>query len=124
MSNRLPHDHGKYTEKILAKMPSVEQFVKAADLFKQLDDGTRLRILWILCHTEECGINLASAVDMSQAAVAHHLRSLKLHGLITSRRVGKEVYYKLANTELADLIHQVIDSYFEIVCPADPTNNE
>ncbi|HHT23952.1 MAG TPA: helix-turn-helix transcriptional regulator, partial [Clostridiaceae bacterium] len=43
---------------------------------------------------------------------------LKLHGLITSRRDGKEVYYKLAETDLADLIHQMIDSYFNMVCPS------
>ncbi|MDI9490889.1 MAG: winged helix-turn-helix transcriptional regulator [Clostridiaceae bacterium] len=119
MSNKLPHDHGKNTEEILSQMPSEEEFIEAANLFKQLDDGTRLRILWILCHTEECGINIASAVEMSPAAVAHHLRSLKLHGLITSRREGKEVYYKLAETDLADLIHKMIDSYFEMVCPTD-----
>jgi len=101
----------------LALMPSEEKFIEAADLFKQLNDSTRLRILWILCHTEECGINIASAVDMSPAAVAHHLRSLKLYGLITSRRDGKEVYYKLAETDLANLMHQMIDSYFNMVCP-------
>lgn len=118
MTNKLPHDHGKHTEKILALIPSEAKFIEAANLFKQLNDSTRLRILWILCHTEECGINIASAVDMSPAAVAHHLRSLKLHGLITSRRDGKEVYYKLAETDLADLIHQMIDSYFNMVCPS------
>ena len=117
MINKLPHDHGKHTEKILALMPSEEKFIEAADLFKQLNDSTRLRILWILCHTEDCGINIASAVNMSPAAVAHHLKILKLHGLITSRRDGKEVYYKLAETDVANLIHQMIDSYFEMVCP-------
>ena len=115
----LPHKHGKHTEEILAKMPADEDFIEAADLFKQLGDGTRLKILWLLCHTEECGINISSAVGMSQAAVSHHLKSLKLNSLIVSRRSGKEVYYTLADSELAGLIHKTIESCFSEICPSD-----
>ncbi len=115
----LPHQHNRYAAQIIEKMPPEEDFIDAANLFKQLSDGTRLRILWLLCHTEECGINIASAVGMSQAAVSHHLKSLKLNSLIVSRREGKEVYYKLANSELAQLIHKTIESYFSEICPID-----
>ena len=63
-----------------------------ADVFKQLGDGSRVRIFWLLCHCEECVINISSMVDMSSPAVSHHLRQLKAGGLIVSRRDGKEVY--------------------------------
>ena len=118
MANQhLPHDHGKEIDKILDQMPPIEYFLDAADVLKQLCDGSRLRILWLLCHCEECGINIAAAVGMSNAAVSHHLKTLKLHGLITSRRSGKEVYYTLADTEKAQLIHQMIDDFFHMTCP-------
>ncbi|NLJ94289.1 MAG: winged helix-turn-helix transcriptional regulator [Clostridiaceae bacterium] len=119
MSQELPHDHNHFSEKIIAVMPKEQEFVEAAHLFKQLADGTRLRILWFLCHTEECGINIASAVGKSQAVVSHHLQVLKSDNLITSRREGKEIYYKLASTEHADLIHRIIDSYFSEICPVE-----
>lgn len=73
-------------------MPSVENFQTVADIFKQLGDGSRIRIFWLLCHCEECVINLSAMVNMSSPAVSHHLKQLKAAGLIVSRREGKEVY--------------------------------
>lgn len=118
MSDRkLPHDHGEDIGRVLELMPAQDNFLQAAAVFQQLSDGSRLRILWLLCHSEECGINIAAAVDMSSAAVSHHLKSLKLHGLVSSRRSGKEVYYTLANTETARLVHRMIDAFFSVGCP-------
>ena len=93
---RLPHDHGQNIEQNLAQLPSIDDFQTVADIFKQMGDGSRVRIFWLLCHCEECVINISSMVDMSSPAVSHHLRQLKTSGLITSRREGKEVYYKAA----------------------------
>lgn len=116
-TKHLPHDHGRTIEHILERMPEDNHFQEAAAIFGQLCDGSRLRILWLLCHCEECGINIASAVGMSTAAVSHHLKTLKLHGLIVSRRAGKEVYYTLAETETARLIHRMVDDFFQLTCP-------
>lgn len=77
------------------------------------------RILWLLCHCEECVCNLAAAVDMSAPAVSHHLRILKKSGIISSRRDGKEVYYSLSDTPQAKLLHHAIDALFEISCPTE-----
>lgn len=115
----LPHNHGQNIEWVLDKMPSVEGFTNIAFLFQQLDDPTRLRILWLLCHCEECVCNIAAAVDMSAPAVSHHLRILKKSGIISSRREGKEVYYSLSDTQQAKLLHRSIDALFEISCPTN-----
>ena len=50
-------------------------------------------------------------------AVSHHLKLLKKSGLITSRREGKEIYYKLADSETAQLLHHIIEEMFRITCP-------
>lgn len=113
----LPHKHDQDIDHILDQMPDTEYFLEASAIFQQLCDGSRLRIFWLLCHCEECGINIAAAVGMSSAAVSHHLKSLKLHGLIVSRRKGKEVYYTLAPTETARHIHKIIDDFFGMTCP-------
>ena len=113
----LPDDHGQARERELDHMPSVAEFQTAADIFKQLGDGSRIRIFWLLCHCEECVINLSSMVDMSSPAVSHHLKQLKAARLIVSRREGKEVYYKAADTEAAQLLHHVIEQIVKIVCP-------
>lgn len=113
----LPHDHGRNDSRILELMPGEKQSGEAAEIFHQLSDGTRLQILWLLCHSEECVCNIAAAVGMSMPAVSHHLRSLKQSGLIGSRRVGKEVYYTLMDTPKARLVHKMIDDVFEMNCP-------
>lgn len=112
-----PHDHGQQTERQLEAMPKEEDFQIVSDLFKLLCDRSRVRIFWLLCHCEECVINLSSIVGMSSPAVSHHLRQLKNSGLIVSRREGKEVYYRAADTEQAQLLHHMIEKMVEIACP-------
>ena len=122
-NGRLPHDHGQEMEQRLEEMPSTENFQTVADIFKQLGDGSRIRIFWLLCHCEECVINISALVDMSSPAVSHHLRQLKAAGLITSRRDGKEVYYKAAETDRAQLLHHMIEDLVEIACPSAPKHS-
>ena len=106
VQNHLPHDHGQTIEQELEHMPSVENFQTVADIF------------WLLCHCEECVINLSAMVDMSSPAVSHHLKQLKAAGLIVSRREGKEVYYKAADTEQARNFHHMIEWLVKIACPS------
>ena len=86
MSNTLPHDHGQSLERELEHVPSVGNFQVVSDIFKQMGDGSRVRIFWLLCHCEECVINLSAMVSMSSPAVSHHLKQLKAAGLAEGRR--------------------------------------
>ena len=113
----LPHRHGAPIEDIYASLPSADLFVPVADLLKQLGDATRLRIFWLLCHGEECVINISAMVGMSSPAVSHHLRVLKAAGLIESSRKGREVYYHSADSERARLLHGVIEAVMQVTCP-------
>lgn len=113
----LPHNHGQEIEKHFEHMPKEESFAVVADVFKLLGDSSRARIFWMLCHCEECVINISALMEMSSPAVSHHLRLLKDNGLITSRREGKEVYYKAAETEQAKMLHQAIETLASITCP-------
>ena len=115
----LPHDHGQNIDNVLAKLPSQEECIQAADMFKQISDGTRLRILWLLCHCEACVSNIAAVMEMSDPAVSHHLKLLRRSGVIVSRREGKEMYYKLADTAQAQLVHRACEDMFRIACPLE-----
>ena len=115
----LPHNHGQKIEQELQQMPSAEEFQTVSDIFKQLGDGSRIRIFWLLCHCEECVINLSAMVGMSSPAVSHHLRQLRAAGLIVNRREGKEVYYTAAKSRQAQLLHHMIEEMVEIACPSE-----
>ena len=112
-----PHDHGPSSRHTLEHMPKSEDFLIISDLFKQLADPTRIRIFWLLCHCEECVMNLSALMEMSSPAVSHHLKLLRAGGLIVSRREGKEVYYKAADTETAQLLHHMIEQVVHLTCP-------
>jgi len=118
-TKKLPHHHNETDNLpfIQEQLKNVENFQTVADVLKQLGDTTRIRIFWLLCHCEECVINISALLDMSSPAVSHHLRPLKNTGLIVSRREGKEVYYRAADTEQSRLLHQIIEQVMEITCP-------
>lgn len=114
---QLPHDHGWNMEKFLTHTPQTEEFQILAEVFRQLSDGSRLRLFWVLCHCEECVTNLSAIMGMSPPAVSHHLRQMKTAGLITSRRQGKEVYYQATNTPQTQALHAAVEALMEITCP-------
>ena len=62
-------------------------------------------------------VNISALVDMTSPAVSHHLRQLRSSGLIVSRREGKEVYYRAADTEQSRLLHRVIEETMAILLP-------
>ena len=117
--SQLPHDHGQKIESLLHSIPQIEDFQVLADTFKQLSDGSRLRLFWLLCHCEECVTNLSAMMGMSSPAISHHLRQLKDAGLIVSRRDGKEVYYKAADAPTSQALHDAFEALMAITCPVE-----
>ena len=119
MTGSLPHHHSDEhnLESLCGQLSRIEDFQLVAEVFKQLGDTTRVRIFWLLCHCEECVINISAMMGMSSPAVSHHLRPLRNRGLIVSRRIGKEVYYKAADTEQSQMLHPMIDKVMELTCP-------
>ncbi len=119
-SKKLPHAHGGNSpEKYSVHAPNIETISLVADAMKQLGDTSRLKIFWLLCHTEECVTNIAAMVDMTSPAVSHHLRVLKTAGLIVARRDGKEMLYTAADNDMADAMHHIIEHLARISCPAE-----
>ena len=119
-NKELPHHHGERNiSSLQTQLDNINDFQAVAEIFKQLGDTTRIRIFWLLCHCEECVINISAMMDMSSPAVSHHLKLLKSGRLIVSRRDGKEVYYKAADTEQAALLHHMIEDLLKITCPGD-----
>jgi ArsR family transcriptional regulator len=74
-----------------------------AQVFKALGDPVRLRLVSLIGAREGgevCVCDLASAFDLSQPTISHHLKVLREAGLIESDRRGTWVYYRLVPAAL------------------------
>lgn len=67
-----------------------------AQTFKALADETRLRILALLTQGELCVCDLMAILQLPQSTVSRHLAYLRNAGLLTDRREGVWMYYRLA----------------------------
>ena len=83
-------------EAIRGKLLNEDLAQEAAERAKALSDPTRLTLAAALREGEElCVCDLAWISERAQNLVSHHLRVLRSHGLVRSRRDGKLVMYSL-----------------------------
>lgn len=75
-----------------------------ADVFSLLGDPGRLRLLLALRETELCVSDLAATTGQSDSAVSHALQLLRAHRIVSSRREGRRIYYRLDDTHVATLL--------------------
>ncbi|MBW1991085.1 MAG: winged helix-turn-helix transcriptional regulator, partial [Deltaproteobacteria bacterium] len=69
---------------------------KQAQFFKGLADETRLKILWLLIGEDElCVCDIMNVLGITQSKASRHLRYLYNLGLVTDRRDGLWMYYRL-----------------------------
>lgn len=67
-----------------------------ARLFKALGDETRLKILWLLLNKEElCVCDIMRVLGITQSKASRHLRYLYHVGLVSDRREGVWMNYRL-----------------------------
>lgn len=78
----------------VAVRPS-EDVEQLGTLMRLLSDKTRLKILMLLAGGERNVTNLCESLKLPQPTVSHHLGLLRMSGVITPRRNGKQVFYAL-----------------------------
>jgi DNA-binding transcriptional ArsR family regulator len=77
-------------------------------LFRALGEPTRLRLLLFLAARGEAPVGaLAEAAGHSYPTISNHLLQLRLTGVVTPRREGKMVYYRLCSHFVAALLRRV-----------------
>ena len=89
--------HENVVNKVLSDMPKDEELYDLAELFKVFGDSTRIKILYALFEAELCVCDIAQLLGLTQTAVSHQLRVLKIYKLVKFRRDGKNIFYSLAD---------------------------
>ncbi|MFO7801031.1 MAG: metalloregulator ArsR/SmtB family transcription factor [Desulfovermiculus sp.] len=101
--------HPESLEQVRREMPEFDVLCDLADLFKALSDRTRVHILFALSKVELCVCDLTEVLGMSSSAVSHQLRVLRASKLVTFRREGKNVFYRLADDHVQKLFEQALE---------------
>jgi len=82
------------------------------EVFKALADETRLRILSLLSHGEMCVRDLDAVLNAGQSKVSRHLDYLKKTALVTGRRAGTRIFYRL-DLEHDSMPHRILEVWKE-----------
>lgn len=102
-----PLVHLEQVRQVQSEVMSLDQAQQMAEFFSALADPSRLRLMSALASQELCVCDLAAAVKVSESAVSHQLRILRSQRLVTYRRVGRNVYYSLADSHVMNLYREV-----------------
>jgi ArsR family transcriptional regulator, lead/cadmium/zinc/bismuth-responsive transcriptional repressor len=105
----VPHSHhSDAANPASPEILTVEKAQRMSEFLGFLADTNRLRILSLLANQEMCVGDLAIALEMNESAVSHQLRTLRAIRLVSFRKQGRHVFYRLQD-------HHVLDFYEAIV---------
>ena len=96
-------------QRLQSQILSIEKAQQMAEFFSLLGDANRLRIVSVLALEELCVCDLAAALNMSESAVSHQLRTLRAMRLVSYRKRGRKVFYRLLDNHVLDLYRSVAE---------------
>ncbi len=103
--------HHEKVEQAKQTMLDEGLLLTVADFFKVFSDSTRVKIISVLEKNELCVCDISNILNMTKSAISHQLRNLRELNLVKSRKIGKEVWYMLAD----DHIKKIFDIALEHV---------
>ena len=88
-----------------------ERVLKASDFLKALANPHRLMILCLLRDEEFAVSELERRLALRQPTLSQQLARLRAGNLVATRRVGKQIYYRLASNEVHRTIALLDDMF-------------
>lgn len=96
--------HPEVVQRVERQLESREKIYGLAIFFKAFADETRIRIMNALLYDTLCVCDLAQLLNMTQSAISHQLQYLRQMNFVVSQKVGKVVYYRLADDHIEQII--------------------
>lgn len=82
-------------------------FASEAEIFNALAHPSRLEIIELLRDGEACVCHIQVMLDQRQAYISQHLNVLRQAGLVTCRKDGQRIYYKISDQKIIEVIDQL-----------------
>lgn len=97
--------HPEKVAMVVATAPGADELTVVTQVFKLLGDPTRARLLYALLEVGElCVCDLAAATGTAESTVSQALRLLRASGVVTGRREGRNIYYRLSDGHVRMLL--------------------
>jgi ArsR family transcriptional regulator, lead/cadmium/zinc/bismuth-responsive transcriptional repressor len=102
--------HPEAVAKAKESLPKEGDVLGASDLLKAIAEPTRMKILAALRAARElCVCDLSAVIGMSESATSHQLRLLRSVNLVTSRKEGRQVFYRLADAHVSSILNAALE---------------
>jgi len=95
-------------EAVLCNLLSRNAAEEVANLFRVLSDPTRVTIVQALSLAELCNCDLAAILGVSESAVSHQMRELRLMKIVSAEKRGRMVYYRLSDTHIRHIFEDTV----------------
>ena len=105
--------HQDIVEHVRSQMPESDDFYNLSELYKMFADYTRVKILWALSCETMCVCDLADLLGMTKSAISHQLKSLRQTNLVRYERLGKNIFYSLADSHVRDIFEKGFEHIHE-----------
>ncbi|MEW1952420.1 metalloregulator ArsR/SmtB family transcription factor [Terrabacter sp. NPDC080008] len=100
-----PAVHPEKVAMVTAHAPAADELARVTSVFKLLGDPTRARLLYALLEAGElCVCDLAAATGTAETTVSQALRLLRASAVVTGRREGRNIYYRLSDAHVRLLL--------------------
>ena len=101
--------HADNVEFVRQNIENEEVVLEVADLFKVFADSTRLKILSVLLVKELCVCDISNLLNMTISAISHQLKVLRQAKLVKFKKLGKEVFYSLADNHVCQILNMALE---------------
>ena len=112
--------HPEHVAPLLGRVVHGDDAESLAGIFELLADPTRARLLHALSLSKElCVCDLALLLGRSESALSHQLRLLRDRRVVTRRKAGRMVYYRLADSHIRHVLADGLRHVREVI-PQQP----
>ena len=79
-----------------------------SEMLTVMGQPVRIQILLVIREKEACVCHLEAVLGIRQSGISQHLMALRKAGLVTSQRIGRNIYYSLNDPHIDKLLADVI----------------
>jgi DNA-binding transcriptional ArsR family regulator len=89
--------HMETLNEVQQTMKTDQTYLDMISIYKVYSDLSRIKILEAIKNHALCVCDLAYLLGVSKSAISHQMKMLKSYDLVSSKKIGKMVYYSLKN---------------------------